>query len=62
MSVKRLREGISQEAANQIRLLLAREPKRGQRPPIAHPVGSHLRKLKPMGYPTSWLNRWNRRR
>lgn len=63
MAVKRLHEEVSQEALNRIALLLAQEPEQPPRkPPVEHPVGSPFRELKPMGYPTSHMTRWGRRR
>lgn len=63
MSVKRLHEKIPQEALNRITLLLAQEPERPRRkPPVEHPVGSPFAELRPMGYITSHLTKWGRRR
>ena len=63
MSVRRLREAASSEALLKIDLLVAQEPApKRRRPMMRHPVGSPFRKRKRLGYPTSHLTRWGRRR
>ena len=63
MSVKRLREAASSEALLKIDLLVAQEPApKRRRAMMRHPVGSPFAKLKPLGYITSHLTRWGKRR
>ena len=64
MSIRRLREVTSSEALLKIDLLVAKEqtPKRKRKPLMRHPVGSPFAKLKRLGYPTSYLTRWGKRR